>query len=109
MRESFLSLGLGGVKVHYAHRGVFTTFLSRLGLAGQSVEVLRTIDKERKIGSEKTREILAEIAGGENADRILAYARVEDSAALTRDKLAEAAGVRHASGRRGVDRGSNRR
>jgi histidyl-tRNA synthetase len=92
IRESFLSLGLGGVKVHYAHRGVFNTFLSRLGLAGQSVEVLRTIDKERKIGPEKTREILSEIAGGENADRILAYARVEDSATLTRAKLAEAAG-----------------
>jgi histidyl-tRNA synthetase len=92
MRESFLSLGLGGVKVHYAHRGVFNAFLSRLGLAGQSVEVLRAIDKERKIGPEKTREILAEIAGGGNADRILAYARVEDSAALTRAKLAEAAG-----------------
>jgi histidyl-tRNA synthetase len=92
MRESFLSLGLGGVKVHYAHRGVFNAFLSRLGLAGQSVEVLRAIDKERKIGPEKTREILAEIAGRGNADRILAYARVEDSAALTRAKLAEAAG-----------------
>ena len=92
MRESFLSLGLGGVKVHYAHRGVFNAFLSRLGLAEQSVEVLRAIDKERKIGPEKTREMLAEIAGGENADRILAYARVEDSAALTRAKLAEAAG-----------------
>ncbi|OHD70232.1 MAG: histidine--tRNA ligase [Spirochaetes bacterium RBG_13_68_11] len=91
MRESFLSLGLGGVKVHYAHRGVFNAFLSRLGLAGQSVEVLRAIDKERKIGPEKTREILAEIAGGENADRILAYSRVEASAALTRAKLAEAA------------------
>jgi histidyl-tRNA synthetase len=92
MRESFLSLGLGGVKVHYAHRGVFNTFLSRLGLAGQSVEVLRAIDKERKIGPEKTREMLAEIAGGGNADRILAYARVEGSAALTLAKLAEAAG-----------------
>jgi histidyl-tRNA synthetase len=92
MRESFLKLGLGGVKVHYAHRGVFNAFLSRLGLAGRSTEVLRAIDKERKIGPEKTRGMLAEIAGGENADRILSYARLEGSAALTHAKLAEAAG-----------------
>ena len=92
MRESFLGLGLGDVKVHYAHRGVFNAFLARLGLGEQSVEVLRTIDKERKIGREKTRELLAEVAGAANADRILDYARIEGSAALTRAKLAEAAG-----------------
>ncbi len=92
MRESFLSLGLGGVKVHYAHRGVFSAFLARLGLAEKSVEVLRTIDKERKIGPEKTRGMLAGIAGEENADRILAYARLEASASATQAKLAEAAG-----------------
>ncbi len=92
MRESFLGLGLGGVKVHYAHRGVFNAFLARLGLSDASVEVLRTVDKERKIGREKTREMLAEVAGPENADRILEYARVESTAAETRAKLAEAAG-----------------
>jgi histidyl-tRNA synthetase len=93
IRESCLSLGLGGVKVHYAHRGVFNVFLARLGLSQMSVEVLRTIDKERKIGLEKTRELLAEVAGSGNADRILDYARIETSAALTRAKLAEAAGA----------------
>jgi histidyl-tRNA synthetase len=92
MRESFLGLGLGGVKVHYAHRGVFNAFLARLGLSQKSVEVLRTIDKERKIGREKTRELLAGFAGPANADRILDYARVESTAAETRAKLAEAAG-----------------
>ena len=92
MRESFLGLGLGGVKVHYAHRGVFNAFLARLGLSEKSVEVLRTIDKERKIGREKTRELLAGVAGPANADRILDYARVESTAAATRAKLGEAAG-----------------
>lgn len=93
MRESFLSLGLGGVKVHYAHRGTFNAFLARLGLADRSTQVLRTVDKERKIGPEKTREMLADIVGGAHADRILAYIRVEDSAERTRAKLAEAAGA----------------
>jgi histidyl-tRNA synthetase len=92
MRESFLSLGLGGVKVHYAHRGVFNAFLARIGLADRAVEVLRLIDKQRKIGREQTRELLAEIAGSENADRVLAYAQIEETAARTRAKLAEAAG-----------------
>lgn len=92
MRECFLGLGIGGVKVHYAHRGVFNAFLARLGLAGKSVEVLRVIDKERKIGRGKTRELLAEVAGAANADRVLEYARVEATPAETRAKLAEAAG-----------------
>lgn len=92
MRESFLSLGFGGVKVHYAHRGTFNAFLARLGLADRSAQVLRTVDKERKIGPEKTREMLADLVGGAHADRILAYIRVEDSAERTRAKLAEAAG-----------------
>jgi histidyl-tRNA synthetase len=92
MRESFLTLGLGA-EVHYAHRGVFNAFLSRLGLGEKAVEVLRTIDKERKIGPERTRELLAEAAGAQSADRIVAYARVEGSAVQTRAKLAEAAGA----------------
>ena len=92
MRDSFRGLGLGDVKVHYAHRGVFNAFLTRLGLAGRSVEVLRAIDKVRKIGVEKTREMLAEVAGSANADRILAYAGVEDTAERTLAKLSEAAG-----------------
>ncbi len=93
IRESFLALGLGGVKVYYAHRGVFNAFLTRLGLAEKSVEVLRTIDKERKIGPERTRELLTEVAGAGMADRILAFARIEDTTATTRAKLAEAAGA----------------
>ena len=93
IRDSFLSLGLGGVKVHYGHRGVFNAFLSRLGLAEKSVEVLRTIDKERKIGTEKTREMLAAAVGGEHADRILEFTRVRESPAATCVKLAEAVGA----------------
>ena len=106
IRQSFLALGLGGVKVHYAHRGVFNAFLARLGLEASSVEVLRTIDKARKIGPEKTREMLAEAAGAQNADRILAYAGIEGSAARTRAKLAEAAGADTPGVKRLVEIGS---
>jgi len=56
------------------------------------VEILRAIDKERKIGQEATREMLAEVAGAENAARILAFTRIEGSFAETLEKLAQAAG-----------------
>jgi len=56
------------------------------------VDVLRAIDKRRKIGEEKAREMLAEIAGQENAVRILDFTRVEPTPALTLSKLKAAVG-----------------
>jgi histidyl-tRNA synthetase len=46
----------------------------------------------RKIGEEATRELLAGVAGEANAERILAFTRIEGSLAETLEKLAEAAG-----------------
>ena len=77
MRESLRRLGVERFSIHYAHRGVFNAFLARHGLEARAVDVLRAIDKRRKIGEEKARELLAEIAGPENAARILDFTRIE--------------------------------
>jgi histidyl-tRNA synthetase len=92
MRESMKMLGLERFAIHYAHRGVFNAFLARHGLEGRSVDILRAIDKRRKVGEEKAREMLAEITGAENAVRILDFTRIETTPAQTLAKLKEAVG-----------------
>lgn len=93
MRESMRMLGIERFTIHYAHRGVFNAFLARHGLESRSVDVLRAIDKRRKVGEEKAKEMLAEIAGEENAVRILDFTRVEPTPALTLAKLEAAVGA----------------
>jgi len=100
MRESLSALGMKRFTVRYAHRGVFNAFLSRLGLQGKSVELLRTIDKQRKIGTDKTRELLEEIAGAAAAADILRFVQVEATPAQTLQKLAGLVG----SGAEGITR-----
>ena len=92
MRESLAALGMQRSSIRYAHRGVFNACLARLGLEKQSVEVLRAIDKQRKIGAEKTLDMLAEIAGQSAAKDILGLIRVENTPAETARKLAEVVG-----------------
>ena len=92
MRECMRTLGMEKYAIHYAHRGVFNAFLARRGLESRSVDVLRAIDKRRKIGEEKTREMLAGIAGEENASAVLAFARTESTHALTLAKMEQAVG-----------------
>jgi histidyl-tRNA synthetase len=87
MKESLDALGMKGFTVRYAHRGVFNACLARLGLQGKSVEVLRTIDKQRKIGTEKTRELLDGIAGPAAAKDIMEFIRVQETPAATLKKL----------------------
>jgi len=92
MRESLSALGVRAFSIRYAHRGVFNACLARLGLEARSVEVLRTIDKQRKVGAEKTREMLEEVAGAPAAADILAFVRVEPTPAQTLAKLSDMVG-----------------
>ncbi len=100
MWESMNALGMEKSSIHFAHRGVFNAYLRALELESRSVEVLRAIDKRRKVGDEKTRELLAGIAGDERARRILEFTAIEKDPARTLAKLREAAGA----GSPGVDR-----
>lgn len=74
MQSSFAMLGLDKVTFHVAHRGLFNAFLEHLDLAEQSVEILRTVDKLRKIGRDSVKSILAELTSSEEkAEAILSY------------------------------------
>jgi histidyl-tRNA synthetase len=92
IRESMAALGIAEFAVHFAHRGLFNAFLARLGLGANAVEVLHTIDKERKIGRDKTREMLESAAGSKDSARILDFIKSEGSFSQTLAKLREAVG-----------------
>lgn len=89
---SFDALGAPEIRIHVAHRGIFNRFLDRLGVREQSEEVLRTVDKLHKVGREKTRQSLAELASADAADRILRYIEGADSWEATLDLVSEMAG-----------------
>ncbi len=72
MYSSFDALGIKDVKFHIASRALFNDFLSTLGLMDRSVEILRTVDKLRKIGKDEVTRILAEITGRKEKSNLIA-------------------------------------
>ncbi len=92
MRECMNRVGISKFTIRYAHRGIFNALLSRMGLEGKSAEILRAIDKERKVGREATLQTLKEIAGAENASSIMDFIKIEQTAEKTIEKLCRAAG-----------------
>ncbi len=104
MNHSFSLLGIEGYTFHLSHRGLFNSFLERIGEKENSVEILRAVDKLRKIGDEEVKKILVEITGsGEKASLILSYITSGDSSSSfmeTLEKLESLAGGRNESSER---------
>ncbi len=71
--SAFRALGVEGITIHISHRGVFNRFLAHNGVSHRTEEVLRSVDKIRKVGREKTRSQLAELVGPVVADGILQF------------------------------------
>jgi len=92
MHESLATLNLKDITIHISHRGVLNSYLKKLGVSNQSVEILRTIDKLNKIGTEKVYNALTEIAGEENAQAILDFITPSDKNKTTLDRLEELVG-----------------
>ncbi len=79
MVSSFRNLGISGIEIHVAHRGLFNAFLKYQGISEASVEILRTVDKLRKIGREETRKQLLEVTSSETAaDAVLDFITTEE-------------------------------
>jgi histidyl-tRNA synthetase len=72
MQSVFKALGIDKVTLKLNHRGLFNRFLEKEGLAGASVEILRTVDKLAKVGRDATLKSLEEFAG-EKAPAVLDY------------------------------------
>jgi histidyl-tRNA synthetase len=96
MDSSFKVMGVQDYQFCLAHRGLFNAFLSHLGVLQQSVEILRSVDKLRKIGEEAVLSTLSQLTGSEEKARsILAYITKDDEAEpflLTLSRLSELAG-----------------
>ena len=71
--SAFDALGVPGVTVHLSHRGVFNRFLRHHEVADRSEEILRTVDKLRKVGQEATSAALGELTTPEIAEKTLAF------------------------------------
>ncbi len=79
MESSFEVMGVTDFKFCIAHRGLFNAFLSYLDVEKQSVEILRIVDKLKKIGKADVLTQLKACTGTqEKADKILNYITVED-------------------------------
>ena len=86
------SLGVSDSTIHVNHRGVFNRFLARAGLAEKSVETLRIVDKQSRIGEDETRRLLAEIAGDVAASEILEFIRAGEGFQATLERMTRIAG-----------------
>ncbi|MCK9548757.1 MAG: histidine--tRNA ligase [Sphaerochaeta sp.] len=79
MDASFAAMGVEGVNFHLAHRGLFSQMLAHLGIGEHNTEILRTVDKLRKIGRDEVKiELTALLASQEKALDILSYIDKED-------------------------------
>ncbi|NLZ68835.1 MAG: histidine--tRNA ligase [Spirochaetales bacterium] len=96
MDASFKKLGIEKYTFLVAHRGLFNFYLEKLGVKEESVEILRTVDKIKKIGEEEVLKLLTEITHSEEkAQSIIAYITPEEKDSfLTRlDKLVALCGA----------------
>lgn len=93
IHTTLLNLGFD-VKIHVNHRGLFNRFLNHIGQSDKSVEVLRTVDKLAKVGKDETLKSLTEIAGEENAKKILEFIGAKGSFTQTLDRVTELSGGR---------------
>jgi histidyl-tRNA synthetase len=75
MKTALSAIGVNDVTIRLSHRGIFNRFLASRGLAEQSEEILRTVDKLSKVGEEEVRNTLTELAGADAARDILVYIR----------------------------------
>ena len=74
MHASMKALGVENYTFRVSHRGLFSSFLERIGEKEKQIDILRTVDKLRKIGEEAVSGLLTEITGSEEkAKLVLSY------------------------------------
>lgn len=61
------------VKIHLSHRGIFNEFLTSLSIKENSEEVLRIVDKIKKVGKEEVEKELRNLTSEENAKKVLDF------------------------------------
>ncbi len=90
--EALTALGVDDFTIRIAHRGLFNRYLDRLGVRDRSTEILRVVDKLRKIGEESVKESITKIVGRKTADAVVEYVRPESDFDRTLSKIEELCG-----------------
>lgn len=72
MKATLAAIGIENVTVRVNHRGIFNSFLEKIGCKDKSEEILRAVDKIAKIGAEKVSEELSEITKSSQASSLIA-------------------------------------
>lgn len=110
MNRCFTALGIDGVQFHISHRGIFNRFLESQGIREHSVEILRRVDKLKKIGPEETRKLLTELMAEEKAELVLSYIQpVGGGEATVENSLATLAHMEELAGGEAEDSSRMRR
>lgn len=90
--RSLESLQVPAIDIHIAHRGIFNRLLDRLNIQEHSAEVLRRVDKLKKIGRNQTHALLVELMPAEAADEIMSYIHAEGGNAAVLETITALAG-----------------
>lgn len=74
MRAALAKIGVTNITIRMNHRGIFNRFLAKIGVAEKSEDILRSVDKLAKVGSEQVKKEIEEITGSEEkTNDILKY------------------------------------
>ena len=92
IKKSFERLGIHAITIEVNHRGVLNRFFEQLGCQDQTMEILRLVDKLKKIGSDNVGAGLSDLVTKEKAASILHFINCERSNEQTVAKMAGAAG-----------------
>ena len=93
MKAALNEIGVTNITIHVNHRGIFNRFLSKIGVAEKSEDILRSVDKLAKVGEEEVKKELVEFTSSEEkAEQILKYIKGGEDFDKTLDTLEEMAG-----------------
>jgi histidyl-tRNA synthetase len=89
--ETFTALGLKRFQIRVNNRKILNGFYAMQGLAEQSGDIMRAVDKLDKIGPDKVREILTDDCGlsSEQADGVLSFIAIRGTNSEVLAKLEE--------------------
>jgi len=80
-------IGGGALKLRFSHRGLFDLLLNGLNLIDNNASVLRLVDKIGRIGSDRVRAMLVDLAGTKKTNVILDFIAPESDNEKTLEKM----------------------
>lgn len=96
MYRSMKAQKITDFKIHFSHRAVFNDFLSSLGHADKAQEILRIVDKTKKIGIEAVQTELSGLIPHEGIDQIIEFVTPLSSIETMLQKLQKMLGTDNA-------------